>query len=146
MHSRETDTLTAQIITALANSLYLPPGSMTAQTPIADLGLDSLDMVEAVLELEVMLGRTLSDADLVRAQTIGDLVAGCTGGLARRSQSFALVAHRRKPMVQTASPVPSRDVTTQWRRAEASWKRGRIAGPSRHGHADRRVGRPRAPS
>lgn len=78
MSVRAADPEIARIIAALTEILYLPADSITAGTRFADLGLDSLDLVEAMLELEVTLGRDL-DHDMAGACTVGELAAGCIG-------------------------------------------------------------------
>ena len=75
MRTSETDPSSACVITTLAEILYLPASGVTAETCIADLGLDSFDLLEAGLELEVALDCALSNAHLA-ARTIGDLAIG----------------------------------------------------------------------
>ena len=41
-------------------------------TPLADLGLDSLELIEAVFELEQQQGRSLSNAELAALITVDD--------------------------------------------------------------------------
>jgi len=73
MRATEIDAKIADCIAALHRIIYLPEGSLTAQSRLADLGLDSLDLMEAALELEALLGRDLPDAALAAARTVGDL-------------------------------------------------------------------------
>ena len=79
MRTRETDPSIARVITALAEILYLPASGVTAEMCIADLGLDSFDLLEAGLELEIALDCALSNAHLA-ARTIGDLAVAVTTG------------------------------------------------------------------
>ena len=79
-----TDPLIGEIVLLLRRIVYAPDGSITAETRLADLGLDSLDLVEAGLELEALLGRDLPESLLSEAQTIGDL-ARCFGGPAAQT-------------------------------------------------------------
>jgi acyl carrier protein len=44
------------------------------ETPLASLGIDSLMMLEVVLDVQDALELTIEDADLRRMQTIGDVV------------------------------------------------------------------------
>ena len=46
----------------------------TAETPLASLGIDSLMMLEVVLDVQDALDVVIQDADLRRMQTIGDVV------------------------------------------------------------------------
>lgn len=79
MRATETDALVADLIAMLRRIIYLPDTAITAQTPIADLGLDSLDLLEASLELEAALGREMPDGALFDVQTVGDVAARLAG-------------------------------------------------------------------
>src|SRR5438477_10821808 len=46
----------------------------TAETPLASLGIDSLTMMEIVLDVQDALNVTIEDADLKKMKTIGDLI------------------------------------------------------------------------
>ena len=46
----------------------------TLETPLASLGIDSLMMMEVVLDLQDALDLVIEDADLRRMQTIGDVI------------------------------------------------------------------------
>jgi acyl carrier protein len=48
--------------------------AVTRETPIGDLGVDSLAMMQAVGILEDRLGLRLADEGVSRARTVGDLV------------------------------------------------------------------------
>lgn len=45
------------------------------ETPLSSLGIDSLMMLEVVLDVQDALELTIEDADLRRMQTIGDVVS-----------------------------------------------------------------------
>jgi 3-hydroxyacyl-[acyl-carrier-protein] dehydratase len=45
----------------------------TAETPLASLGIDSLMMLEVVLDVQDALDLVIEDADLRRMQTLGDV-------------------------------------------------------------------------
>jgi acyl carrier protein len=83
--SQPFDPSVGEIVSLLRKIIYLPESSITAQTRLTDLGLDSLDLVEAGLELESLLGRELPENALAEARTVGDLArcfgspAGCGG-------------------------------------------------------------------
>jgi 3-hydroxyacyl-[acyl-carrier-protein] dehydratase len=47
----------------------------TPETPLASLGIDSLMMLEVVLDVQDALDVTIEDSDLRRMQTIGDVIA-----------------------------------------------------------------------
>ncbi len=50
------------------------PGAITANTRLGDLGIDSLETVELVMELEVEYDVSVPDEAAERIQTIGDAV------------------------------------------------------------------------
>ena len=89
MHSTDAESPTAdliveEIVLLLRRIIYAPDASITPQTRLAELGLDSLDLVEAGLELEALLGRDLPASALADARTVGD-VARCFGAPATRA-------------------------------------------------------------
>ena len=46
----------------------------TAETPLGSLGIDSLTMMEIVLDVQDALNLTIEDTDLKQMKTIGDVV------------------------------------------------------------------------
>ena len=83
MHSSATgsamsDPLVDDIVVLLRKIVYVPDSDITAQTELAALGIDSLDLMEAGLELEALLDREVADDALTGARTVGDL-ARCFG-------------------------------------------------------------------
>jgi len=86
---RMPDPLVGEIVLLLRKVIYAPDGSISANTRLEDLGLDSLDLIEAGLELEALLGRDIAENALQEARTVGDL-ARCFGETpARRGLSLA---------------------------------------------------------
>ncbi len=67
------DPLVGEIVVLLRKIVYAPEGSITAATRLGDLGLDSLDLIEAGLELEALLGHDLPEDALREVLTVGDL-------------------------------------------------------------------------
>ncbi len=57
-----------------AGALGVEPGQITANTQLAEWGVDSLDSVEVVMELEEQWDINLPDHVAERIQTIGDFV------------------------------------------------------------------------
>ena len=57
-------------------------GGANRQTLVSDLPIDSLDLVELLCATEVEFDVTLTDQDLTRARTVGDL----TDLIARRAR------------------------------------------------------------
>ena len=47
----------------------------TPETPLASLGIDSLMMLEVVLDVQDALDVTIDDSDLRQMQTIGDVIS-----------------------------------------------------------------------
>jgi acyl carrier protein len=67
------DALLGQVVALLRTLVYAPHSSVTAETMLVDLGMDSLDLVEVGLELEAAIGCDLPDGALAHALTVGDL-------------------------------------------------------------------------
>jgi acyl carrier protein len=86
-----TDAMVGEIVMLLRKVIYAPEGSMTAETRLTDLGMDSLDLIEAGLELEALLGRDLPENALTEARTIGDL-ARCFGDVRPARAGLSLAA------------------------------------------------------
>lgn len=57
-----------------ANVLGTAPGAINAETRFSDLGADSLDAVEMVMELEEEFDVNIPDTVAERIQTVGDAV------------------------------------------------------------------------
>ena len=55
--------------------------SISRETNLKDLGLDSLDLLEIVSEGEELLGIQFEDEELLSFKTIGDVVACAEGKL-----------------------------------------------------------------
>jgi len=62
-----------KLITLLAEHIEADPGTITADTTFESLGIDSLDTVEMVMELEEQLGIELELDEKVT--TVGELSA-----------------------------------------------------------------------
>jgi acyl carrier protein len=89
--ARGADPLLGEIVLLLRKIVYAPEGSITPETVLSDLGLDSLDLIEAGLELEALLGRDLPEASLRDVRTVGDL-AQCFRGTADSGRLLPLAA------------------------------------------------------
>ena len=60
----------------------------TPETPLSSLGIDSLMMLEVVLDVQDALNIVIEDADLRRMQTIGDVIEFLQGRFTeKRSES-----------------------------------------------------------
>ena len=58
----------------LAEQLGVDEDSSTAQTTIDDLGADSLDLVEAVMNIEEAFGVNIDDDEIENLKTVGDFL------------------------------------------------------------------------
>jgi acyl carrier protein len=59
----------------------------TPETPLAALGLDSLMMLELVLDVQDALDVTIDDSDLRRMHTIGDVIQFLTQSYTQKSEA-----------------------------------------------------------
>lgn len=79
MEKKDEKQLTAEICTAIAKQLRKPVAEVTVDKKMKeDLNADSLDLVELMMNLEEQYHITIADDDLVKMQTIGDVVAYIT--------------------------------------------------------------------
>ena len=63
-----------KIIAYLAEQLDIDPETLSAETTFESLDLDSLDLVEMVVELEAETGIELPEFEAKEIETLGDLV------------------------------------------------------------------------
>lgn len=70
------DRLTEDILASIASITRKPPESFTLESPLQDLGLDSLDTITAVFELEDKFGISIPDEEVRSIRTVGDIVDG----------------------------------------------------------------------
>lgn len=64
-----------QVLSAIIEYTEFDKGSITSETKITDdLGLDSLDIVELGVRIEVAFDIEVTDDDLEAVTTVGDLV------------------------------------------------------------------------
>jgi acyl carrier protein len=70
------DPLVQTVISALAEVKHVPPERITLETSLADLGMDSLDTVTLLFELETRLEISLPDASAKSVRTVQDVVDG----------------------------------------------------------------------
>ena len=65
-----------QIVAVLAKQLQIDPSSITPDTDIVvDLGADSLDVVEILMELEQAFSLSIPDEEIVKFRTPGEILA-----------------------------------------------------------------------
>ena len=59
----------------LAEQLGIPQSKVTLESKIVDdLGADSLDVVELLMQLEDETGKTIPDEEVTQIKTVGELV------------------------------------------------------------------------
>ena len=65
-----------KVVEILANQLQIDPDTIDANTKIMDdLGADSLDVVEMLMEMEEVFGFSIHDEDIEEHVTVSDVVA-----------------------------------------------------------------------
>jgi len=74
--SKEKESSMQEVVTLLAKQLNKKPETVTKESRIVeDLGADSLDVVEMLMELEEKYGLTIPDDVAMGLKTVGDLVS-----------------------------------------------------------------------
>lgn len=69
-----------KVISSLAKQLRISPDDISLSSNIIDdLGADSLDLVEILMELETELGVSISDDDALKLKTVNDVIVFCDG-------------------------------------------------------------------
>jgi len=64
-----------KIAAMLAEQLGIPQSKITLESKIVDdLGADSLDVVELLMQLEDATGKTVPDEEVTKIKTVGELV------------------------------------------------------------------------
>ncbi len=78
-----TDDIAARVIRIVAEQAMLDPASVTPETSINDLGLDSLSVVEVVFRIEEEFGVTVPfnaneprDTTMFDISSVGQMIAG----------------------------------------------------------------------
>ncbi len=81
-HADSPDTATEIVTAAIHAQAHSPRERLLPDTQLlADLGIDSLDFIALVQEIEDGLGFKLSDAQVAEAATVGDLVGAVAAAL-----------------------------------------------------------------
>lgn len=66
----------------ISRETEVPADSIELGTRLADLGIDSLDVLKFALAFENLFKITISTADVLQIQTVGDIVARLEGKVA----------------------------------------------------------------
>jgi acyl carrier protein len=67
--------LTEKVLSALASTKHIPVETIKLESSLDDLGLDSLDKVTLLFELEQQLNLSIPDEELRSVRTVADVVA-----------------------------------------------------------------------
>ena len=71
----ETAAVETQVVKLLTDRVGIPPdAAVPGARLVDDLGMDSLDAAELVIALEQQFGIAVSDAEVARLETVGDMV------------------------------------------------------------------------
>ena len=73
------DPLVQTVVAALAEVKHVPPEQITLDTTFAELGMDSLDTVTMLFELETRLDISIPDEAAKSVRTVRDVVEGIRG-------------------------------------------------------------------
>ena len=63
-----------QVTEIVQQKLRLPNGTVTMGSSFKDLGADSLDLVDMIMEFEESFGIHINDEDAEKIQTVGEVV------------------------------------------------------------------------
>ncbi len=76
MHSVSNDSIEARVIKIVCDQMGATPDKVTRETSfINDLGADSLDTVELVMEFEDEFEISIPDEDAEKIQTVGSAIS-----------------------------------------------------------------------
>lgn len=64
-----------KVISIIAHKLNIEPSIVTEQSTLQDLGADSLDMVEIIMQIEEECGIEINDEDAEGLHNVGDVIA-----------------------------------------------------------------------
>ena len=70
------DALTEQVVSALARVKHIPRESITPDSTLESLALDSLDTITLMFELEEAVGVSIPDDRMRAVRTVRDVVEG----------------------------------------------------------------------
>ena len=73
MHFSKEDT-TAKVMSIIAEKLSMPLANIKAELTFKDLGADSLDIVEIIMNFEETFGIEIKDEDAQNIKTINDAI------------------------------------------------------------------------
>lgn len=63
------------LIDVLADQTCIDANNITLDTPVSELDIDSLGMIEVLMALEEQFETELKESDLLKCNTVGDILA-----------------------------------------------------------------------
>jgi len=63
-----------KVVALIAAQLKVDPATLHETTPLTELGADSLDIVDIIMELEEKFGIEIPDADAEKIKTLNEIV------------------------------------------------------------------------
>jgi len=76
-----------RVIAAIARSKRVEAGTIAAETTFADLGMDSLDAIELLFEIEEEFDLTVEDDAVQGKETVGQVIEAVRQALAESPDS-----------------------------------------------------------
>ncbi|WP_033713584.1 phosphopantetheine-binding protein [Bacillus mycoides] len=62
------------VYSLLKETFSIDPNYVFEEDRLKDLGIDSLEIIELIIELEKIIGRPIDDKELVFLNTVGDII------------------------------------------------------------------------
>ncbi|MED0906506.1 phosphopantetheine-binding protein [Bacillus nitratireducens] len=62
------------VYSMLKETFSIDPNYVFVEDRLKDLGIDSLEIIELIIELEKIIGRPIDDKELVFLNTVGDII------------------------------------------------------------------------
>ena len=88
LRTADEETVEVRVSRVLRESVGVEPGRIAPEARLAeDLGVDSLDRIQLVFELESEFGIEIPDQEIAQVQTVGDVVRRLEAAMARREAS-----------------------------------------------------------
>jgi acyl carrier protein len=81
------DSVEAEVLAAIAEAKKIPVDQIDADAPVADLQIDSLDIVTLAFDLEDRLQITIPDESIQSIRTVRDIVNGVEALMARQDEA-----------------------------------------------------------
>lgn len=83
------DSIREKFVTLLANKFKISPDKITDDCSLAELGVDSADMVDVVFELEDTFDIQIEDDELVEYTTLSKIIVEIKAKIEQKGQQIA---------------------------------------------------------